>query len=400
MAKHIFKMVWNRKGANALITLEIFMSFLVVFAVVALSTHFWSLYGKPLGFDYQNVYDVGISTGQSFLDELPTDMAEKIDGLARELETLDPVEAAAISVFEPFINGSSNTDFGEEAFRVETELMRVSLPYLEVMRLQLLAGRWFEQADQHLHWTPVVVTPELARNAFGDADPVGQVVVDTDEDEGTPEEYRIVGVVDTFRRRGEFARPDNVLFRPLWPDGPVFFPRRHLQVRVVPGTPASFEETMIKRLEALAPEWSFTAKRVEDEREAYLRRSLAPLFVAGLVATFLMVMVALGLVGVLWQNVTRRTRELGLRRAKGATARNIHRQILAELAVVTGLGVALACVVVAQVPVLGIFELDLGVFGASMALSIAILFLLSGACGLYPSWLATRVSPAEALHYE
>ena len=43
-----------------------------------------------------------------------------------------------------------------------------------------------------------------------------------------------------------------------------------------------------------------------------------PLIAVGLVAGFLMLMVALGLLGVLWQNVTQRTREMGLRRAKGA----------------------------------------------------------------------------------
>ena len=43
--------------------------------------------------------------------------------------------------------------------------------------------------------------------------------------------------------------------------------------------------------------------------------------VGGLVAGFLMVMVGLGLIGVLWQNVTQRTREIGLRRATGAARR-------------------------------------------------------------------------------
>ena len=60
----------------------------------------------------------------------------------------------------------------------------------------------------------------------------------------------------------------------------------------------------------------------------------------GVVAGFLMLMVALGLTGVLWQNVTQRTREIGLRRAKGATARRIHRQILGELLVMTTLALA------------------------------------------------------------
>ena len=61
-----------------------------------------------------------------------------------------------------------------------------------------------------------------------------------------------------------------------------------------------------------------------------LRARLAPLVAGGVVGLFLIAMVALGLTGVLWQNVTRRTREIGLRRAMGASGTNVHRQILAR----------------------------------------------------------------------
>ena len=56
-------------------------------------------------------------------------------------------------------------------------------------------------------------------------------------------------------------------------------------------------------------------------RSSAIEFALVPLVGVGLVAAFLMLMVALGLLGVLWQSVTQRTREIGLRRAKGAHAR-------------------------------------------------------------------------------
>ncbi len=121
----------------------------------------------------------------------------------------------------------------------------------------------------------------------------------------------------------------------------------------------------------------------------------------GLVTGFLLLMVGLGLTGVLWQNVTQRTREVGLRRAKGATARRIHAQILGELAVMTSLALLAGVVVVIQFPLLDLLGfVRPGVFGASLAVSIATLYVVTVVCGLYPSRLATRVQPADALRYE
>ena len=156
----------------------------------------------------------------------------------------------------------------------------------------------------------------------------------------------------------------------------------------------------MKTLRGVAPAWSFDLQSVEARRESYLREHLAPVFAVSLVAVFLMVMVALGLMGVLWQNVTQRTRELGLRRAKGATQQNIYRQILSELLVVSGLGILLGTAVVAQVPILDFVPLDGDVFATALGLSAFLLLTLTAVCGLYPSWLATRIQPAEALHYE
>lgn len=395
MIRHIFKMVWNRKGANALVILEIFISFLVVFAVVATATQLYSSYQEPLGFNYDNLLDVGVMA--SFAGEPPSDFGQTIERMRTELLAHDEVQGVAVAVFEPYSSGRSwRTRWGDDAnSEVEAEIMRVSPTYLEVLGLELLAGRWFEPGDQQMHWTPLVISQEMAREMYGEDDPIGQVIAD----EGRPES-RVIGVVSTFRRMGEFKQAHNVAFLPIWPEDAVRFPRRQFQIKLVPGTTAAFEETAMKTLRAVSPGWSFNLRSVPAMRERYLRQHLTPIFAAALVSAFLMLMVALGLVGVLWQNVTQRTRELGLRRAKGATRKNIHRQILSELLMIAGLGIALGVLVVAQVPILDLFPLEGKVLAKSLGLSTLILFALTALCGLYPSWLATRVRPAEALHYE
>jgi putative ABC transport system permease protein len=106
------------------------------------------------------------------------------------------------------------------------------------------------------------------------------------------------------------------------------------------------------------------------------------------------------LVGVLWQNVTQRTREIGLRRAKGATQQHVHAQILGELFVLASIGVFLGFIVVVQFPLLDLIGIEARVFAFGLGVSLVLIYALTLTAGLYPSWLATKVQPAEALHYE
>ena len=121
----------------------------------------------------------------------------------------------------------------------------------------------------------------------------------------------------------------------------------------------------------------------------------------GLIATFLLLMVGLGLVGVLWQNVSQRTREIGLRRAIGGTAQMLYRQILGELLVIATLGIFAATILVMQAPLLNLIAVvKASVFILGLGISLVLMYFITFICGLYPSWLAMEIHPSEALHYE
>jgi len=235
----------------------------------------------------------------------------------------------------------------------------------------------------------------MVRDFFGDEDPIGKRV-------GTGEHNlpaRVVGVVAGYRQRGELAPPVRYSFWRYRPGHADEVPYNRMLVKTPPGTAAAFEQVLDQRVRASAsPNWSFKVRRLDEVRANVRQVELMPLKAAALVAGFLMLMVVLGLTGVLWQNVTQRTREIGLRRAKGATRGDIHVQILGELMVMTFLAVAVGALVLAHVPILTLIDdLDARVYLQGGAAAALLLFALTGVCGFYPARLAARIEPAQAL---
>jgi len=55
MIRHLLKMVWNRRGANALVAVEMLVSFLVLLGVTTLAVTYADNVRQPVGFDYRNV---------------------------------------------------------------------------------------------------------------------------------------------------------------------------------------------------------------------------------------------------------------------------------------------------------------------------------------------------------
>lgn len=401
MMRHLLKLVWNRKRSNALIILEIFFSFLVVFIVATLGVYFWDNYRRPLGFSYQNVWKIEVDT-KAANDEPEAVIAARLKTFARllrEVEALEPVEAAAGSMISPYSQGGWTSNMEIEGKPVEMEANFATVGFADVLGLELVAGRWFESADEARAWTPTVIDQDLAREVYGDEDPIGRQFGGVGPRSEKPN--RIVGVVREFRKGGELSAQSNFMFQFLSLEKPSFFQSRTMLVRVRPGTPAAFEEHLTRLLQGVAPEWSFQVQPLTQARAATFRLFLTPLVAGGIVAFFLLLMVGLGLIGVLWQNLLQRTRELGLRRAAGASRSAVHRQVIWEQTILTSLGVLLGVVVVVQIPILDLIGfIRPEVFATGLGVSMAAIYLLAVLCALYPSTMASRLQPAEALRYE
>ncbi len=395
MIRHLLKLVWHRKRSTGLLMLEIAVSFLVVFAVGLVALRFATNWRRPLGFQWQNVWVVDVDTNVSTDDEWSPEDVTRVRQLLAEARSLAPVEAAAGAFITPYRVGGSFSNLHYKNRSTEMSVIEVTDDFAKVAQLHLVSGRFFGRADDGASLRPVVINQRLARDLFEGADPLGKVIFRGERS------TRVVGVVDEFRQYGELIGGGNVLFDRVSLADADERPPRHLMLRMAPGTPASYEPELLRRLAPVVPNWSLSVEPLAAMRHSQLRLQLAPLVIAAVVAAFLLMMVALGLLGVLWQNVTRRTRELGLRRAAGASRQAVHRQVLLELSLVTSLAVAPALVLVLQLPLLSLFGgIEPGQVILAAVAALVVIFVLTLTCGLYPSRVATRLAPADALRWE
>lgn len=396
MIRHLLKLVWNRKRANALIVAEIFVSFLVIFAVITGAVSLVTRWREPIGFDWRDVWDVRMDLDVDAREKASPELHAAVMRMLDEARSFPEVDAAAISNAPPY---SFSTFEGRREINgrmVSLIMDDVSDDFAEVMKLELVSGRFFSAEDDGAQYLPVVLDTNAAAAIFGGKPAVGEKF-EEDEDRFA----RVVGVVKPFRKDGETSSPMNMVFRRVAPDASYGRLGSHILVRLRPGTPAVFEQQLVQRLQQVAPQVSFRVRHMEQMRTNMIRTRVAPLAAGGVVGTFLILMVALGLTGVLWQSVTRRTRELGLRRAMGASGANVHRQVLGEVALLATVALAIGSVVVLQLPILGAFKLvSTAAFTAGFLGALATIYALTVLCGLYPSWLASRLQPADALRYE
>jgi putative ABC transport system permease protein len=403
MGRHLLKLVWNRRRTSALLVLEIFFSFLATLIVATLALYCWDNYRRPVGFEYRNVWAVQIQSLRRHFDQ-PPDKATyiRIETLLREARALPEVVAAAATTRVPYETGEDRSSFRtEQGKRVLFSFCRASLDIDQVLETPLAAGRWFRRGDEALGWQPVVVNEALADQLYPNRDPIGQRFGKPDPKNPQEPERRIIGVVSEYREGGELAGTMPYAFLLQDPAAQKDTPYSTLVLRVRPGTPAIFEVGLLKRLQAVAPEWSFSSATLEGMRDTSFRVRLAALIAGGLIAAFLLAMIGLGMVGVVWQNLLRRTQEIGLRRAAGASRSAVRKQIVLEQLLITTIGMATALVLVVQLPILGLIDfLSMRVFVGGVLLSMFSIYLLVAMSSFHPSLLASRLQPAEALRYE
>jgi putative ABC transport system permease protein len=400
MFRHLLKLTWKRKSRNLMLSLEILLAFAIVFALAAFGLRYLQLYRMPLGFEGADVWSVTVEAGDNRKARFDNAV---YDSLRRGLAELPEVTGVAFASFEPYAMSTIASDLrrsGDSGKQVHTELLDADDGLAGVLGLNLVEGRWFSQLDNGSAQRPVVINRRMAEAMFPGERALGQQFVDG-EGAKVSASYRVVGVVDDFRAKGELAAPVNFAFTRV-EAGKDDRDARTILLKLRPGVARDFERRLNTRLKLIRNDWSYQIAPLSGTRASMMKTRTIPLIVVGVIAAFMLLMVAFGLFGALWQNTTQRIPEIGLRRALGASAAEIYRQIVAEQFMLSSIAIVLGLVLLVQLPLTGVLgeHLNWTVFLAAAALSMAVIYLLSLLCALYPGWRASRLSPTEALHYE
>jgi len=318
------------------------------------------------------------------------------------------VESCGLLSSTPFSFSQSNTNFGRGK-QYRTEQISATDGIAKTLNLTMTQGRWFNATDDQYNGTtstvkPIVVNTVAAELFFGNENPIGKDISHLEANGVDKEQlrmrYRVVGVVSDFRRGSEFDQSSSLMFhRVSLFDTTAWLPSQ-LLVTMKSSVGAGYEENLLTTLQQTAPDWEFQISTLEADRAKKHRIFKTTTGVGMTVAAFLLLMVALGLVGVVWQSVMRRMRELGVRRAFGATRADVQMFIVGELAALTTFAVIVGLFMLAQFPLIPFFDIPAATYITSILVSVIALYSLTALCAWYPSRLAGTVQPSEALRYE
>ena len=394
MIGHLFRLIWSRKRATLLITLEICITFLVLFVLSSMILETGRRFRRPLGFSADGLYTIRLDAEQFASQHIDSDLREKTRAIMQSLKGMPAVVSVTAMSISPFelartereLTYGGNTVLGEATDITDVGRSTLSIP--------LKRGRWFEASDDTLDWTPIIINTLMAKELFGgEADPLGKIV-------RNDLDWRVVGIVDHFRLGGITTKPSPCSIRRISLHRENDYMARQLVVKTREGGSVYFEEEALRGMRTIAPDWTFHIEPTERIKNRSLRIHIAPFVIACMVGVFLVSMVLLGMIGVFWQSVTGRIDEIGLRRALGASTRAVYFQLIGEITLVTTIGILAALFFIFQIPLLGVIQIVTTDLGMALGMACISMYIIALISGLYPAWLASRVEPAQALHYE
>jgi putative ABC transport system permease protein len=275
----------------------------------------------------------------------------------------------------------------------------VAANYFRVVGVPLLQGRGFSSADRAGAEPVVIINQEMMRQVFANEDPIGRRVTWGYAGSRATTWYGVVGVVGDERQHGPREAPQMeafLSFRQL----PAARPKFVIHASGGTAVRADAVRAAIARVDPLLPLFEFQS--LTDLYAAALGRDRFLLLLIGAFGALALVLGTVGVYGVTAEAVARRSKEMGIRIALGASPRDIARVIvgqgfgLAASGIAIGLVGALAGSRVLVSVLYGVPPRDtVTLLGVATVLIIASLT----ACAI-PARRATRVDPIIALRQE
>jgi putative ABC transport system permease protein len=335
-------------------------------------------------------YQQGEHISMTSADELTIDDMHAVEEQVPGIAAASPV----VPMFEHVAVGN-----GKER---DLQVLGVDSGYADVRNLIVLAGRFFDKEDSQQHNKVGVVTEKYAREFYGSSQAaLGKTIKLT----GLP--FTIIG---TFRERVDtFGQSEVTDYTMLIPYSVIRFFRATPNVRQIYFSAADPSlvipiTAQIQRLLQLRHRPESVYKVSNLTQLLSVADKTANTLTAVLLAVSLVVLLVsgIGIMNIMLATVSARIREIGIRKAMGATNREIRFQFLSEAILISLIGGVAGIIVGLAIPfsVRFLTEYRIPISGLSALIAIAVSSLVGIIFGTIPATRAALLDPVESLRYE
>lgn len=386
---------------SLLVVAEVAAAFVLLIGAGLMVKSFLNLQRVDAGLRPENALTMGLTLPDSKYPT-PQSRAPFFQRLLERVSTLPGVESAGVINLLPMQNWGWNSEFqieGRQPFppgkAPVVENRTVTPDYFRAMGIPLVAGRFLTEQDSEKSERVTLVNQTFAQRYFPNEDPIGKRI-----SAGVGGWMTIVGIVGDVKQAG---LTDSVRAEHYAPHGQVQISNTMSLVVRTSSDPTALAAAIRRETQAIDPAQPvFNIKTMETViAESVSDRRLNTVLL-GVFSGLALLLAVIGIYSVMSYTVTQRARELGIRIALGAQARDV-------LKLVVGQGVALAAVGMA-IGLIAAFALTrlmatllFGV-GATDPLTFAVvstlLLVVALLACLIPARRATKVDPMEALRYE
>jgi putative ABC transport system permease protein len=380
-----FRLSGSNVFTKALVVLQFALSVFLITSTVVMKRQLDYTRAKELGFDKEHV--VVIPTGG-------LDGSVVAPRFRAALEREPHVVGVTATGYELGRTGSMGYGFEHEGRHYVVNVLRVETNYLDFLGLDLVAGRNFDPKLATDSTQAIIVNEALVR-AFALDDPLGKPIPSLP---GDPQKAPlIVGVVEDhhFQALYQEVAPMMLTLDPEWASS-------YLLVRIRPDDMPRTLDLLKTTWQAVAPDLPFAYRFLDDTMQERYRDDERWSQIVRYAALFAVLIAALGLLGLAALTVTRRTKEIGIRKVLGARLSHIVLLIAREFALLVGAGVVLAAPVAYLVMRRWLEDFAYRIPLSGWLFVLAGLAALTVALGMvgYQAVRAAGADPVKSLRYE
>ncbi|MFZ0390191.1 MAG: ABC transporter permease [Calditrichia bacterium] len=275
--------------------------------------------------------------------------------------------------------------------------------YVFTDNVEIESGRFFTEMEVHRAHPVAVIGQNVKDELFKKTDPLGKRI----KLNGYP--HKVIGVLE---KKGSFfgMSMDNQVIIPFSTFRGISFHQRGIQIAFRAARPAAVDDMReevrgaMRRIRKLPPgeEDDFAINQQDMLSDFYNKITGPSYLVVFLISAISLVVGGIGIMNIMLVSVTERTKEIGIRKAIGATRRNILLQFLSESVTLSSLGGIIGVilgVLIAQF-LLQYIKLDASVSIQTILIGYGFSALVGVISGMYPAYKAARLNPIDALRYE